>query len=136
MKQRIGFIYRLSIALLVVCIAIQGVGQYVVLGLFEMKKSYIANNLCEYRKNPKNTCKGKCYLRKQMRKTDCDKNPCGSAPAKKANISIATYMLPVASPAIVYHTHYTIAVQIPVVHHLHTRLCADSVFQPPRGIVA
>lgn len=35
---------------------------------FELNKFYIQKYLCEQKDKPKNTCKGKCHLRKQLKK--------------------------------------------------------------------
>lgn len=36
---------------------------------FQVNKTYIAKYLCEKRNEAKNTCKGKCHLKKQLAKT-------------------------------------------------------------------
>jgi len=35
---------------------------------YELNKDYIQNYLCEKKELPENTCKGKCHLRKQIKK--------------------------------------------------------------------
>lgn len=122
--------------LLMVFIAVQSVGPYVTASLCKLNENYIAEKLCELRNSQKNTCPGKCYPSRQVRNNGCGKNACGNAPCKKAETSIATYLLPAGAFPIAYHTHNELAVKVPVVHRMLTQPYADSIFQPPRQVIA
>jgi hypothetical protein len=56
--------------ILLTAFAAQMSSRFAVLVNFELNKDYIAKNLCENREKPKSCCKGKCYLKKQLAKTD------------------------------------------------------------------
>jgi hypothetical protein len=101
------------------------------LALYEKNKGYIAQNLCEHRKNPAKKCSGKCYLRKQMQKNDCEKNPCGDAPVKKTSIEVLVFVLQPNTHAYTF-TSLNKPPQVPVVKQFLARLMAYSIFQPPR----
>jgi hypothetical protein len=64
----------ISTILLLAAMVAQMSSRFVVLLDFELNKDYIAKNLCENRDKPKSCCKGKCYLKKQLAKTDKEEN--------------------------------------------------------------
>ena len=45
-----------------------------ILAHFQVNKAYIAKNLCEKKAIKKNTCQGKCHLKKQMAKASETEN--------------------------------------------------------------
>ncbi len=45
-----------------------------VIGWFNANKSYIQTNLCEQKNTKENTCQGKCYLKKRLKKTEQNKS--------------------------------------------------------------
>ncbi|WP_370899401.1 hypothetical protein [Chryseobacterium gossypii] len=50
---------------------------------------YIAKNLCENRNNPESTCKGKCYVKKELVKTE--KESGSSQTVKCSSIDVFLY---------------------------------------------
>ena len=122
---------KCTVVLLVACLAVQFTGQFMMVALYEINKRYIAQTYCKHSANRDNRCAGKCYLRQQMRKNDCKRNPCHNAPAKKANAEVMDCLLPVDSSATVFAPAGKTP-QVPVVRQLHARLMPCSVFQPPR----
>lgn len=75
------------------CLLMQCMARYVVTGVFNLNKDYIARNLCENRAKPQLNCCGKCYLRKQLRKADDNQSPSRNAPPK-AEKSLVAFLLP------------------------------------------
>jgi hypothetical protein len=118
--------------MLFLCFSAQSMAQVVIVGLFELNKSYIATNLCENRAKPKSSCCGKCYLGKQLKKTSEDEKPSGNAPAKTAKAEVLPCVLPLPEfqVAAVFEPCRA-AVHTPVEKQLHDRLCCSSIFHPP-----
>ena len=78
---------------------------------YQANKQYVATTLCENKDKPQMKCCGKCYLRKQLNKTEGS----GSRQAKQvqtdwveflpvSNIIVTLNMIPVD---VVYHAAYT-----------------------------
>jgi len=70
-------------SLIVICLSLlvmlQPMIRLGILADFQMNKAFIAKNLCEKKAIKKNTCQGKCHLKKQLAKA--------SESEKKANTS-------------------------------------------------
>ncbi len=123
---------RVTAILLGLCLLLQCLAHVAVLGLYELNKSYVAQNLCENRDKPQMKCCGKCYLRKQLRKVDDNEKPSGNTPAKTLKIEVLACILPLVpgqSPG--RFGFCDDAVHTPGLQHLHGRLAASSVFHPP-----
>lgn len=116
-------------ALLFQCLA-----HYTVLGLYALRKDYIASHLCVNRDKPELKCCGKCYLRKQLKKVDGDNDPTRSTVAKTER-EVIVYILP-DRPVLS-------AVFIPVIHkpfnpggqHMMNRLLVPAIFHPPPACI-
>jgi len=134
-NKRKGILQGFSIVILVVFIALQSVGQYVVASLCKLNEDYMAEKLCELRSR-KNSCRGKCHPPAQTRNTGCSKMPCGNGPCKKAESSITTYMLPTNTLAMAYSTYEGAAVKVPIVRLMLAQQYTDAIFQPPRCSIA
>lgn len=104
--------------------------------LYEINKDYIAKNLCEQRNTPNNHCMGKCHMRKQMQKTDCEQNPCERAPIKKVSTETLTYLLPQHNINADPLASIENAIQVPIVKQMTEQTSAHSIFQPPRHLAA
>jgi len=62
--------YRLTAILLIIGVLFQSMDKLVVIANYEVHKDFIAKNLCENRDKPQMKCCGKCYLKKQLSKTE------------------------------------------------------------------
>lgn len=122
------------VAILILCaLLFQCLAHYTVLGLYALRRDYIASHLCVNRDKPELKCCGKCYLRKQLKKVDGDNDP-GSAGAKTEREAIV-YILP-DRPVLV--TVFT-----PIIHkpfnpgrqHMMNRLLVPAIFHPPPAFV-
>ncbi|MCS6822950.1 MAG: hypothetical protein NZ529_01550 [Cytophagaceae bacterium] len=51
---------------LLIALLLPVVSKVAVVAYFNLNKTYIAKTLCENKSNPKNNCKGKCYLTKKL----------------------------------------------------------------------
>jgi hypothetical protein len=56
--------------ILLIALLAQNCSRYLVILDYQLNKDFISNNLCENRNKPKCHCCGKCYLKKQLAKTD------------------------------------------------------------------
>lgn len=54
-----------------------------VVAYYELNKSYIAEQLCENKNNPKLHCNGHCYLTKQLKKAEEDEQKQASKISKE-----------------------------------------------------
>ncbi len=61
-------------ALLAATVMFESAGKGGVLASYLLNKDYIANNLCENRSNKAMHCNGKCYLAKQLKKSEQQKD--------------------------------------------------------------
>lgn len=65
---------RVTATLLVLISLLSFVGRFGVIISFKLNQEYIAKNLCENRFDESSTCKGKCYLKKQLQKQDTEES--------------------------------------------------------------
>jgi hypothetical protein len=115
--------------ILFVGVLLQSLNKLVVIVNFELRKDYIAKNLCENRDKPKLCCKGKCQLKKALNKTENDN------PKSKTNQSFSfdEYM-PVYSDAHI-KPHFIVLSDIPKQSFIPQEYCFDplrSIFHPPQ----
>jgi hypothetical protein len=52
--------------LLITCVLMQSFSKLSIIASYELNKDFIASVLCINKKEPVNTCEGKCYLAKQL----------------------------------------------------------------------
>lgn len=57
-------------SILLFALLAQNCGRYLVMLDFELNRDYIAKTLCINKAKPKSCCKGSCYLKKKLDKTD------------------------------------------------------------------
>jgi hypothetical protein len=67
-------VYRLFTLLIVLSVAVQPLLQTLVVAHYRLNKEYIAEYLCINKSKPSMKCEGKCYLYKQLKKTDEGQN--------------------------------------------------------------
>lgn len=81
--------------ILLLTLLFQGMAHYSVIVLYELRKDYIARNLCENRGNPAMNCCGKCYLKKQLKKVeDSHNDDAKNTSVKVEKQEIMAYILP------------------------------------------
>jgi hypothetical protein len=114
------------------CLIVQCMMHFAVIGFYELNKSYIAKNLCENKDKPQMKCCGKCYLRKQLKKGYEQENPSKGAPTKVEKNEVVAFILPISLPP----NHYRIVLptptlRTPVYQHLYHSTIPVSIFHPP-----
>ena len=86
-----------------------------IIAYYELNKNYIAQNLCENRDKPQMKCCGKCYLRKQLNKTEENgTNSSKQLPTKidKAEVAVFFPITPIHISAhgfslkVIFHDRY------------------------------
>ncbi len=65
-----------------IAIAVQINMQFLVVAGFYLNRDYIAANLCENKAHPEKKCCGKCYLNKQLSKSEKEQSKGGGADSK------------------------------------------------------
>lgn len=102
-----------------------------IIAYYELNKSYIAQNLCENRDKPQMKCCGKCYLRKQLNKTeDGATNSSKQLPTKIDKVEAAAFF-PLAS---VQLSEYNCSIKV-IFHDRYQQPSGSdplsSIFHPP-----
>jgi hypothetical protein len=115
--------------LIIITLLLQCFAHYSVVALFELKRDYIAKNLCENRDKPQLNCCGKCYLRKQLKKVD-NTTPSKNRPNERAPIELLAFIVP--PPLILNHPYlFFISVYNPVFQDLFDIVVPDALLRPP-----
>lgn len=75
----------------ILCIALlaQHLARFSVSGVYELRKEFVAQNLCENIGRPELNCCGKCVLEKQLAKADDRAGGANNAPKKTDQIESA-----------------------------------------------
>jgi len=76
---------NLFLILVVIGIVIQTMSKCIICINFQINREYIAKNLCIKKKEIKNSCKGKCHLKKQLDEEDKKESPADSKNGKELN---------------------------------------------------
>jgi len=109
---------------------LQCTAQFAVVAMFQLRKEYIAKNLCENRDRPQMKCCGKCYLKKQLKKVDAN-NEAGSESAVKMEKEMLVYIVPYR----ILHDVSTVFYQVVQHNTWHNEMMAhvfvDDIFHPP-----
>lgn len=94
---------------------------------FEMNQSYIAAKLCENRDKPMMHCKGKCYLKKQLKQAE-EKEKSQENSSKKSNFqeALITERFKLRVPATSLE-----ALWLPELS-FHIPRYSSTIFQPPQ----
>lgn len=96
---------------------------------YQIRKDFIAKVLCINKEKPKNTCQGKCHLRKQLTKAHTQKTDEKSASPQKIGLEIICIQGNTFSLESVVYTDLETAFPPYQFHHSNTFLA--SVFHPP-----
>ncbi len=118
----------LAISLLL-CMCFQCVLKLGIVAWYQANKTYVATVLCENKNQPQKKCNGKCYLRKQLNKTENNENHNNSQ--QKSQTPEWVDFMPVENISITLHnyqesnTHHSIYTA-PAGHHPLL-----SIFHPP-----
>ncbi len=109
---------------------IQSFAHYSVLAMFELRRDFIAKNLCENRNRPKMKCGGKCYLRKQLKKVDNSPDTSTTQTKDKDPLKLLIFIVP--QPLSLHHyVVQVMAVLNPVSQHLFDVSGLYSILRPP-----
>lgn len=123
--------FRVISILLMLSLSFQSLVKIGILTWYELNKEYVANNLCENRSKPKLHCNGKCYLNKQLKKTD------GNTDARKTAGNERLELLECVLPE-TFSVRWQCfdAKPLPVAPYSNTYrfLFSDVVFHPPSVI--
>jgi len=65
-------------SILLIALLVQNCSRYLIILDYQLNKDYIAKNLCENRNKPKCCCCGKCFLKKQLAKSDKEQGTSGN----------------------------------------------------------
>lgn len=95
---------------------------------FKANQEYVAQKLCVNRNNPASGCQGKCYLKKEFKKTESKSNQFQSYSKEKAVLFCMEVIQPIKS--------YFFDVVIHVAAYRFHLLCniAADVFHPPADL--
>jgi hypothetical protein len=120
---------------MLLCISYQFSIRLGIIAWYQLNKEYIATVLCENKDKPEMKCCGKCYLNKQLKKTE-DNSSSKQAPVKTEKVEFSPF-IPVAfiAPSItaifadglVHHEHY---------NNTHSDSPLASIFHPPSAVAA
>ena len=66
---------RFAWFLLMLCAVVQPMSKTATCLLFQANRAYISQYLCEQRQQPDSACKGSCYLKKQLKKSEKQSSP-------------------------------------------------------------
>lgn len=99
----------------------------IVVAHFEANRTYIAQNLCENRNKPELHCKGKCYLKKQLKKEEKNESASNIWKAKSETLFVEKHFEPIFCWLNVPSDHrYFYLTQLKS-HFYH------AIFQPPQN---
>lgn len=109
---------------------LQCTAQFAVVAMFQLRKEYIAKNLCENRDKPQMKCCGKCYLKKQLKKVNAN-NEAGSESSVKMEKEMLVYIIPNhilhESKPVFYQVVQHNAFRDAIIAHAFV----DDIFHPP-----
>lgn len=124
MKQFIAIIVSL-------CLLLQCAAQLGIMGMYQVRKEYIAKNLCVNKNKPKMHCNGKCHLKKQLKKASEQQDKQDERSNEEVSVAVAFVLPQVWQP--LYHS---IASRIQHVSFYNAPAginpCAD-IFHPPQA---
>jgi len=95
---------------------------------FKMNQDYVVQELCVNRNDPASRCLGKCYLRKEFKKTESKSNQFQSYSKEKAELFFVEVMQTIKS------CFLEVAIHVAAYRfHLLCKVTAD-IFHPPAGL--
>lgn len=123
--------YKVITILVVLALTFQVGASLGIVALYKANKDYIAKALCENRTKPELQCKGKCYLKKQLEKTEDGENDKQSSQSE--TIQFVSYALPVPGwDEITYHPEISDVLHFPnFISFIGVNTCED-IFRPPQ----
>ena len=122
------FIHQTSCTYLAIIILVRMMAMPISLLDYSLNQNYITGNLCENRLNPAKHCAGKCFLDKQLAKSNENQ---GSHDQKATTRNlIIDFFQPIEKPSFDCQ-HTWSANRKDFVNGLLTRSYADNIFHPP-----
>lgn len=113
----------------------QSLAHYSVMALFELRKDFIVQNLCENRSKPELKCCGKCFLKKQLKAVD-DNDHSKDKPLKVEKQEIIAYILPTYTTVERTFIPFSDRSYNPGQQHLNGYDPIQLIFHPPPFIIA
>jgi hypothetical protein len=122
------FIHQTSCAYLVIIILVRMMAMPISLLDYSLNQNYIAGNLCENRFNTAMHCSGKCYLSKQLAKSNENQ---GSRDQKGTTRNmVIDFFQPIEKPS--FHCSETLSANNEQYMFVQLTGCyLDSIFHPP-----
>lgn len=96
---------------------------------FELKRDYIARNLCVKRNIANNTCKGNCHLKKKLAE---EQEKQQESESQQLVMEIAVPYLPVVSDVVLFPPADEIKEYFTINTAKHSFLLLKGIFHPPR----
>ena len=123
---------RFASVILFICLCAQCLVQPAIVAWYNINKEYVTARYCENKAKPGMHCDGKCYLKKQLKKTE-DNRQSGSRESKSEQLQLAVYILPerwapqqvFTESGVVYTDGY---IPVFITHTL------EDIFHPPRSL--
>ncbi len=121
----------LAASILLFALLAQNCGRYLVMLDFELNRGYIAKTLCVNRAKPKSSCKGSCYLKKKLDKTDKEEGSSNTTNNKDRNevLFFAEAKNSFNHYEVVFITKQKYS--LPDTENIHSNI-TGSVFHPPK----
>ena len=98
---------------------------------FKINQDFIAKTLCINRKKPLSSCKGKCYLSKQLKKAE-EKEDKKSTTTKEKQLEIVCYFSKNSFNYPLYKESFISQIQLSYVANLDTSSFIFDIFHPPK----
>lgn len=115
--------------LLLIAAVAQPMGKTAIYMLYQVNRSYIKSQLCEQRQMPASGCEGKCFLKKQLKKDEQQKEN------KLLRLSSPKFMLSSEGVKLVAPVWLSEAQQQETPYSLRSNSSPTlDVFHPPKGI--
>lgn len=97
---------------LILALSVQLLAKLEIIALYKINKDYISQNLCENRARPKLECNGKCYLKKQLDKTEDESSNPGTETEAQTLIfflvpTLWSQSIEFIEPVLAHNTGYT-----------------------------
>ena len=114
------------VTILFICTVAASFSNWLVIASFNLNQQYIAKQLCINRNNPNSTCKGHCYLCKQLNKAE---KPEGNNGGSKEKFEVQLFFVDTKPIQASQVTTEKIVYTVP--KPFTSQYCLKSFFHPP-----
>lgn len=94
---------------------------------YAVNYEYITKNLCENRNKPQSTCKGKCYVEKELAKTEKQSNSTQTIKICGLDIFLSAEIISFPNESLVF----SVKTSNSDYFHFHTSEYSSQIFHPP-----